>query len=413
MSAPMSASPAKAAPPVPPASNPSAAVMPTYARANVVFERGEGAWLISTEGERYLDFASGVAVNALGHAHPRLVAALTEQAGKLWHSSNLYRVAGQERLAERLCQTTFADQVFFCNSGAEACEGAIKLARRHHHASGHPERWRTVTFKGAFHGRTLATIAAAGNAKHLEGFGTPADGFDHVPFGDLEATTAAIGPETAAIMAEPVQGEGGINVAPTSWLKALRELCDAHGLLLVLDEVQSGMGRTGKLFAHEWAGITPDVMAVAKGLGGGFPIGAVLATNEAAKGMVAGTHGSTFGGNPLAMAVAGAVLDAVLEPGFLEHVQAMALRFKQQLASLQDAYPHVIEEVRGSGLLTGLKLKPPLGEVANACMAEKLLTVGAGDNVMRLLPPLNVTEDELSEAVARLGRALARFPQPA
>jgi acetylornithine/N-succinyldiaminopimelate aminotransferase len=413
MSAPMSASPAKAAPPVPPASNPSAAVMPTYARANVVFERGEGAWLISTEGERYLDFASGVAVNALGHAHPRLVAALTEQAGKLWHSSNLYRVAGQERLAERLCQTTFADQVFFCNSGAEACEGAIKLARRHHHASGHPERWRTVTFKGAFHGRTLATIAAAGNAKHLEGFGTPADGFDHVPFGDLEATTAAIGPETAAIMAEPVQGEGGINVAPTSWLKALRELCDAHGLLLVLDEVQSGMGRTGKLFAHEWAGITPDVMAVAKGLGGGFPIGAVLATNEAAKGMVAGTHGSTFGGNPLAMAVAGAVLDAVLEPGFLEHVQAMALRFKQQLAGLQDAYPHVIEEVRGSGLLTGLKLKPPLGEVANACMAEKLLTVGAGDNVMRLLPPLNVTEDELSEAVARLGRALARFPQPA
>jgi acetylornithine/N-succinyldiaminopimelate aminotransferase len=387
--------------------------MPTYARANVVFERGEGAWLISTAGERYLDFASGVAVNALGHAHPRLVAALTEQAGKLWHSSNLYRVAGQERLAERLCQVTFADQVFFCNSGAEACEGAIKLARRYHHANGHPERWRVITFKGAFHGRTLATIAAAGNAKHLEGFGKPADGFDHVPFGDLEAATAAIAPETAAIMVEPVQGEGGINVAPASWLKALRELCDAHGLLLILDEVQSGMGRTGKLFAHEWAGITPDVMAVAKGLGGGFPIGAVLATDEAAKGMVAGTHGSTFGGNPLAMAVAGAVLDAVLESGFLEHVQAMALRFKQQLASLQDTHPHVIAEVRGSGLLTGLKLKPPLGEVANACTAEKLLTVGAGDNVMRLLPPLNVTEDELSEAVARLGRALARFPQPA
>jgi len=392
---------------------PSPAVMPTYARANVVFERGEGAWLVSTEGERYLDFASGVAVNALGHAHPRLIAALTEQAGKLWHSSNLYRVAGQERLAERLCQVTFADQAFFCNSGAEACEGAIKLARRHHHASGHPERWRIVTFKGAFHGRTLATIAAAGNAKHLEGFGKPADGFDHVPFGDLEATAAAIGPETAAIMVEPVQGEGGINVASTSWLRALRELCDAHGLLLVLDEVQTGMGRTGKLFAHEWAGITPDVMAVAKGLGGGFPIGAVLATTEAAKGMVAGTHGSTFGGNPLAVAVGNAVLDAVLEPGFLEHVQAMALRFKQQLASLQDAYPHVIAEVRGSGLLVGLKLKPPLGEVANACTAEKLLTVGAGDNVVRLLPPLNVTEDELGEAVARLGRALARLPQPA
>jgi acetylornithine/N-succinyldiaminopimelate aminotransferase len=409
----MSASPAKAAQTVPPASNQSPAVMPTYARANIVFERGEGAWLISTEGERYLDFASGVAVNALGHAHPRLVAALTEQAGKLWHSSNLYRVAGQERLAERLCQATFADQVFFCNSGAEACEGAIKLARRYHHANGHPERWRIITFKGAFHGRTLATIAAAGNAKHLEGFGKPADGFDHVRFGDLEATIAAIGPETAAILVEPVQGEGGINVASTSWLKALREVCDAHGLLLVLDEVQTGMGRTGKLFAYEWAGIAPDVMAVAKGLGGGFPIGAVLATNEAAKGMVAGTHGSTFGGNPLAVAVAGAVLDAVLEPGFLEHVQARALRFKQQLASLQDAYPHVIEEVRGSGLLTGLKLKPPMGEVANACTAEKLLTVGAGDNVVRLLPPLNVTEDELGEAVSRLGRALARFPQPA
>jgi len=413
MSAPMSASPAKAVQPVAPASHPSAAIMPTYARANVVFERGEGAWLISTEGERYLDFASGVAVNALGHAHPRLIAALTEQAGKLWHSSNLYRVAGQERLAERLCQVTFADQVFFCNSGAEACEGAIKLARRYHHANGHSERWRIVTFKGAFHGRTLATIAAAGNAKHLEGFGKPADGFDHVPYADLESTAAAIGPETAAIMVEPVQGEGGINVAPVSWLRGLRELCDEHGLLLVLDEVQTGMGRTGKLFAHEWAGIRPDVMAVAKGLGGGFPVAAVLATGAAAAGMVPGTHGSTFGGNPLAVAVGGAVLDAVLEPGFLEHVQAMALRFKQQLASLQDAYPHVIEEVRGSGLLTGLKLKPPLGEVVDACMAEKLLTVGAGDNVVRLLPPLNVTEDALSEAVTRLGRALARLPQAA
>ena len=413
MSAPMSASPAKAVQPVAPASHPSAAIMPTYARANVVFERGEGAWLISTEGERYLDFASGVAVNALGHAHPRLIAALTEQAGKLWHSSNLYRVASQERLAERLCQVTFADQVFFCNSGAEACEGAIKLARRYHHANGHSERWRIVTFKGAFHGRTLATIAAAGNAKHLEGFGKPADGFDHVPYADLESTAAAIGPETAAIMVEPVQGEGGINVAPVAWLRALRELCDEHGLLLVLDEVQTGMGRTGKLFAHEWAGIRPDVMAVAKGLGGGFPVAAVLATGAAAAGMVPGTHGSTFGGNPLAVAVGGAVLDAVLEPGFLEHVQAMALRFKQQLASLQDAYPHVIEEVRGSGLLTGLKLKPPLGEVVDACMAEKLLTVGAGDNVVRLLPPLNVTEDALSEAVTRLGRALARLPQAA
>jgi acetylornithine/N-succinyldiaminopimelate aminotransferase len=392
---------------------PSPAVMPIYARANVVFERGEGAWLVSTANERYLDFASGVAVNALGHAHPRLVAALAQQAGKLWHCSNLYRVAGQEKVAGRLCETTFADQVLFCNSGAEACEGAIKLARRYHFASGHPERWRTVTFKGAFHGRTLATIAAAGNAKHLEGFGHPADGFDHVPFGDIDAAAAAIGPETGAVMVEPVQGEGGVNVAPLSWLKALRELCDAHGLLLVLDEVQTGMGRTGKLFAHEWAGVTPDVMAVAKGIGGGFPLGAVLATRDAAKGMVPGTHGSTFGGNPLAMAVADAVLDAILEPGFLEHVQAMSLRFKQQLAEVRDSFPHVVEEVRGSGLLTGLKVKPPHAEVISACADAGLLTVGAGDNVVRLLPPLNVTEDELAEAISRLRRALAQFPQPA
>jgi acetylornithine/N-succinyldiaminopimelate aminotransferase len=394
-------------------SSPSAAVMPTYARVNVVFERGEGAWLVSTTGDRYLDFASGVAVNALGHAHPKLIAALTEQAGKLWHSSNLYRVAGQERLAERLCEATFADQVFFCNSGAEACEGAIKLARRYHFVSGRPERWRLVTFKGAFHGRTLATIASAGNPKHLEGFGEPADGFDIVPFGDLEAVEKAIGPHTAGIMVEPVQGEGGVNVASNAWLKSLRELCDRHGLLLVLDEVQSGMGRTGKLFAHEWAGFTPDVMAVAKGLGGGFPIGAVLATKEAAKGMVAGTHGSTFGGNPLATAVGNAVLEAVLEPGFLDHVQAMALRFKQQMARLKDEYPHVVEEVRGSGLLVGIKVKPPMGDVVGACAAEKLLAVGAGDNVVRLLPPLNVTEQELAEATSRLGRALARLAQPA
>jgi acetylornithine/N-succinyldiaminopimelate aminotransferase len=383
--------------------------MPTYARANIVFERGEGTWLISTTGERYLDFGSGVAVNALGHAHPKLVAALTAQAGKLWHCSNLYRVAGQEQVAARLCEVTFADQAFFCNSGAEACEGAIKLARRYHYVNGQPERWRTITFKGSFHGRTLATIAAARNPKHLEGFGEPADGFDSVPFGDLEAAAAAVGSSTGAVMVEPVQGEGGVNVAPPGWLKALRELCDRHGLILILDEVQTGMGRTGKLFAHEWAGITPDAMAVAKGIGGGFPLGAVLATREAAKGMVAGTHGSTFGGNPLAMAVAGAVLDAILEPGFLEAVHAKALRFKQQLAAVQDAYPHLVEEVRGSGLLVGLKVKPPQGEVINACAAEKLLTVAAGDNVVRLLPPLNVSEDELGEAVGRLSRALARL----
>ena len=394
-------------------SGPSPAVMPTYARANLVFERGEGAWLIATNGDRFLDFGSGVAVNALGHAHPKLIDALTQQANKVWHTSNLYRVAGQERLAERLCEVTFADTVFFCNSGAEACEGAIKVARRYHFVNGRPERWRLITFKGAFHGRTLATIASAGNTKHLEGFGEPAGGFDIVPFGDLEAAEKAISPETAGIMVEPVQGEGGVNVASNAWLKSLRELCDKYGLLLVLDEVQTGMGRTGKLFAHEWAGFTPDVMAVAKGLGGGFPIGAVLATTEAAKGMVAGTHGSTFGGNPLATAVGAAVLEAVLEPGFLEHVQAMSLRFKQQLAGLKDEYPHVIEEVRGSGLLTGIKVKQPYGDVVNACADEKLLAVGAGDNVVRLLPPLNITEQELTEAARRLGQALARLPKPA
>lgn len=380
--------------------------MPTYARQNLAFERGEGAWLIADNGDRYLDFASGVAVNALGHAHPRLVAALTEQAGRLWHCSNLYRISGQERLAERLCAATFADKAFFCNSGAEACEGAIKLARRYHFASGRPERWRIVTFKGAFHGRTLATIAAAGNEKYLEGFGQPAPGFDLVAFGDLAAVEAAIGPETAAIMVEPVQGEGGVRVASPAWLSELRRLCDRHGLLLVLDEVQCGMGRTGRLFAHEWAGITPDVMAVAKGIGGGFPLGVFLATDEAAKGMVAGTHGSTYGGNPLAMAVGNAVLDAVLEAGFLVHVQAMGLRLKQELARVRDESPHVVEEVRGSGLLAGIKVRPPAAEVVAACMAERLLTVGAGENVVRLLPPLNVSEAEIGEAVARLSRAL-------
>lgn len=403
----------QAAKPAPASAGPSPAVMSTYARQNIAFERGEGAWLVSTTGERYLDFASGVAVNALGHAHPKLIAALTEQAGKLWHCSNLYRVPGQEQLAERLCAVTFADKAFFTNSGAEACEGAIKLARRYHFASGNPQKWRVVTFKGAFHGRTLATIAAAGNEKYLEGFGEPAPGFDLVPFGDLEAVEKAIGPETAAIMVEPVQGEGGVRVASNQWLQALRALCDQHGLLLLLDEVQCGMGRTGKLFAHEWAGITPDVMAVAKGIGGGFPVGCFLATEEAAKGMVPGTHGSTYGGNPLAMAVGNAVLDAVLEPGFLERTQQLGLRLKQELARVKDENPGVVEEVRGSGLLAGIKVKPPMGDVVAACTAQKLLTVGAGENVVRLLPPLNVTEAEISEAMQRLSRALRGLAKPA
>lgn len=387
---------------------PSPFVMSTYGRQNVVFERGEGAWMIATNGDRYLDFASGVAVNLLGHAHPKLVAALTEQAQQLWHSSNLYRVKNQESLAERLCAATFAERVFFCNSGAEACEGAIKVARRYHFANGHPERWRMITFKGAFHGRTLATIASAGNEKHLEGFGKPADGFDILSDFDLAVVEKTIGPETAGIMIEPVQGEGGVRVVPIEFLKGLRALCDKHGLLLVLDEVQSGMGRTGKLFAHEWAGITPDVMAVAKGIGGGFPLGAFLATAEAAKGMVPGTHGSTYGGNPLATAVGNAVMDEVLAPGFLEHVQAMGLRLKQELARVKDEFPDAVEEVRGLGLLTGIKVKVPLNDLVNACMAEHFLTVSAGDNTLRLLAPLNVTEAEISEAVARLTRALRR-----
>jgi acetylornithine/N-succinyldiaminopimelate aminotransferase len=388
---------------------PSPAVMAIYARQDLVFERGEGTWLITPAGERYLDFASGVAVNALGHAHPKLVAALSAQAEKLWHTSNLYRVAGQEELAERLVAATFADRVFFCNSGAEACEAAIKAVRRYQYVSGHPERWRIITFSGAFHGRTLATIAAGGNDKYLEGFGPPVEGFDHVPFADLAAVEQAIGPETAAIMIEPVQGEGGVNVAPLEFMQALRALCDRHGLLLVLDEVQCGMGRTGKLFAYEWAGITPDLMAIAKGIGGGFPLGALLATSDAAKGMTAGTHGSTFGGNPLATAVGNAVLDTVIEPGFLDGVRKKALRLKQALAAVHDEHPALVEDVRGKGLLMGLKLRAPSADLVKAALAEKLLVAGAGGNVVRLLPPLNVLDEEIAEATARLSRALARL----
>ncbi|MCK5712485.1 MAG: aspartate aminotransferase family protein [Hyphomicrobiaceae bacterium] len=383
--------------------------MATYARHDLVFERGEGAWLITSAGDRYLDFGSGIAVNVLGHAHPRLVAALTEQAEKLWHTSNLYRVAGQERLAERLAAATFADRAFFCNSGAEACEAAIKAARRYHYVSGHPERWRIITFEGAFHGRTLATISAGGNAKHLEGFGPPTEGFDHVPFADIAAVEQAIGPETGAIMIEPVQGEGGINVAPAEFLRGLRELCDRQGLLLILDEVQSGVGRTGKLFAHEWAGVTPDLMAIAKGIGGGFPLGVLLATEEAARGLTAGTHGSTFGGNPLATAVGNTVLDAVLEAGFLEAVQGKALRLKQILAGIADQHAGLVEEVRGQGLIMGLKLKNvQVADLVKASVNENLLVVGAADNVVRLLPPLNIKDEEIAEAGERLSRALDR-----
>lgn len=387
------------------AHGPSPAVMGTYARQDIVFARGEGSWLVTTQGQRYLDFGSGVAVNALGHAHPRLVAALTRQAGLVWHTSNLYRVERQEELAEQLVEATFADKVFFCNSGAEACEGAIKAARRFHFVAGHPERWRIITFQGAFHGRTLATIAAGGNEKYLEGFGEPAPGFDQAGFGDHAALEAAIGPETAAILIEPIQGEGGVRAVPNQCLAGLRDLCDKHGLLLIFDEVQTGMGRTGKLFAHEWADVTPDLMAVAKGLGGGFPIGAILATAEAAKGLTPGSHGSTFGGNPLATAVAAEVLAIVREPAFLESVRLRSNRLKQGLAQLMDQYPAVVEDVRGQGLLTGLKLKLPAADAVKAIMAEKLLVVPAAENVIRIMPPLNVSDQELSEGLERLSRA--------
>lgn len=383
-------------------------LLPTYARADLAFERGEGVWLVAEDGRRYLDFGAGIAVNALGHAHPHLVEALQRQAGKVWHVSNLFRIPDGERLAARLVEASFADTVFFANSGAEANEAAIKMARKYHAVSGSPERIRIVTFEGAFHGRTLATLAAGGQQKYLEGFGPKAEGFDQVPFGDLEATEAAITPETAALMVEPLQGEGGVRPAPTSFLRGLRELCDRHGLLLVMDEVQTGIGRTGKLFAHEWSGIAPDILSAAKGIGGGFPLGACLAKAEAAKGMTAGTHGTTFGGNPLAMAVGNAVLDVVLEPGFLDHVQRMGLLLRQRLAELGDRHPALIGEVRGSGLMLGLKAHVPNTDIVAAAREEGVIVLGAGDNVVRLLPPLVISEAEVAEGVRRLDRALER-----
>ena len=362
-------------------------------------------WLYTAEGDAYLDMMGGVAVNALGHAHPALTEALSAQAHKLWHVSNVFRIPEQEALAEKLAGLTFADRVFFCNSGAEAMECAIKTARRWHFVNGRPERTRIITFEGAFHGRTLATLAAGGQQKYLEGFGEKAPGFDQVPFGDHEAVRAAIGPETAAILVEPIQGEGGVRPVPVQCLKGLRELCDEHGLLLIFDEVQTGVGRTGKFFAHEWSGVTPDIMGVAKGIGGGFPLGACLATEDAAKGMTPGSHGSTFGGNLLAMAVASKVVDIVADPAFLEAVRGRGLKLKQKLAALVDTYPTVFAGVRGEGLLVGLKCVVPSADVAAAFRAQKLLCVGAGDNVVRFLPALTVSDAEIDEAVARAEKA--------
>jgi len=375
------------------------AVMPTYRRTDLAFEKGEGVYLYGVDGRRYLDFACGLAVTAFGHAHPTLVKALEDQAKKLWHSSNLFRIPGQERLAERLVKSTFADTVFFTNSGAEANECAIKVTRKYQATNGHPERFRIITFEGAFHGRTLAALAATGQEKYLEGFGPKVDGFDQVAFGDLKLVEAAIGPETAGILIEPIQGEGGIRPATPPFLQGLRALCDKHDLLLVFDEVQTGLGRTGKFFCYEWLGVTPDVMSIAKALGNGFPIGACLATAKAAAGMQPGSHGSTYGGNPLGTAVANAVLDLMLADGFFEGVQKVASHLRQQLAMLVDKHSDVFEDVRGSGLLLGLKCKPLNTEVAAAWRGRGLLGAVAGDNVIRLLPPLIIEPQHVTEAV--------------
>ncbi|MFN3644217.1 MAG: aspartate aminotransferase family protein [Gemmobacter sp.] len=386
-----------------------ASVLPTYSRAPMAFERGEGAWLTATDGTRYLDLGAGIAVNALGHAHPALVAALADQAGRLWHTSNLYQIPHQQRLADMLVEQTFADTVFFTNSGTEAAELAIKMARKHWSAKGDPDRIEIVAFEGAFHGRSTGAIAMAGGEKMTKGFGPLMPGFRHLPFGDHDALRAAITARTAAVIVEPVQGEGGIRPLPDACLKGLRDLCDATGTLMILDEVQCGMGRTGRLFAHEWSGVTPDIMMVAKGIGGGFPLGALLATEAAAAGMTAGTHGSTYGGNPLACAVGCAVMEIIADDAFLAEVRRKAALLRQRLEGLVAAHPGVFSGVRGQGLMLGLRCVPANTDVVAAGYAEHVLTVPGGDNVIRLLPPLTITDDDIAEALARLDRAAARL----
>ena len=383
-------------------------ILPTYNRAPLSFERGEGAWLESVDGRRYLDLGAGIAVNALGHANPELVAALTEQAGKLWHLSNLYQIPQQQALADALVDKTFADTVFFTNSGTEACELAVKMARKYWYDKDQPERVKIITFSGSFHGRSSAAIAAAGSEKMTKGFGPLLPGFVHLEFGDHDALQAAMrDPEVGAVMLEPVQGEGGIRPVPDQCLKGLRDLCDETGVLMILDEVQCGVGRTGKLFAHEWAGIAPDIMMVAKGIGGGFPLGAVLATEEAAGGMTSGTHGSTYGGNPLGCAVGLKVMEIVSDDAFLDEVNRKAGLLRQKLEGLVAAHPDVFEAVRGSGLMLGLKCKVTNTDVVQAGYEQLVLTVPAADNVVRLLPPLNLTDADIAEALARLDRAAA------
>lgn len=385
------------------------AVMPTYNRADFAIERGEGAYVFTTDGRRFLDFGAGIAVSSMGHAHPRLVAALQAQAAKLWHTSNLYQSPGQQKVAEMLVANSFADSVFFCNSGGEANEGVLKAIRKYHSYNGHPEKYRGIVMEGAFHGRTLATLAAGGQEKHLAGFGPVVDGFDRVPFGNMNALRDAIGPETAAIHLEPIQGEGGIRPASADYLKALRATADEFGLLLTFDEVQTGVGRTGKLFAHQWAGIEPDAIAVAKGLGGGFPVGAILAKEKVAACLTPGSHGTTFGGNPLAMAVAAEVLDLILAPGFLEHVQEMGALLKSELEKVASDYPKLLGPVNGKGLMLGLKCHIPNTEMQAKLTAGGLLTVGAGDNNIRFIPPLIIGPEHVAEAAGILRAACAQL----
>ncbi|MEP2890425.1 aspartate aminotransferase family protein [Tateyamaria sp.] len=382
-----------------------ASVLPTYNRAPFSFVKGEGAWLIEADGRRFLDLGAGIAVNVLGHANPALTEALTEQAGALWHTSNLYEIPQQKALADKLVDATFADTVFFTNSGTEACELAVKMTRKYWYEKGVPERVDIITFSGSFHGRSSAGIAAAGSEKMTKGFGPLLPGFVHLPFAEQDAVAPAITDKTAAILVEPIQGEGGIIPLPDQCLKGLRDLCDEHGILLILDEVQCGVGRTGKLFAHEWAGIEPDIMMVAKGIGGGFPLGCVLATENAASGMTAGTHGSTYGGNPLGCAVGNAVMDIVNTPEFLSEVNRKSGSLRQKLEGLVAAHPDVFDFVRGQGLMMGLKCKATNMDVVQAAYDQDVLTVPAADNTIRLLPPLNITDAEIAQAVDRLDKA--------
>ena len=379
-----------------------APLLPTYARAPLSFVKGEGSWLIEADGRRFLDLGGGIAVNALGHANPALVEVLTQQAHSLWHTSNLYNIPQQQALAEKLVEATFADTVFFTNSGTEACELAVKMARKYFYDKGHPEKVEIITFSGSFHGRSSAGIAAAGSEKMVKGFGPLLPGFVHLQWADHDALEPAITDKTAAILIEPVQGEGGIVPLPDQCLKGLRDLCDEKGILLILDEVQCGVGRTGRLFAHEWAGVEPDIMMVAKGIGGGFPLGAVLATEEAASGMTAGTHGSTYGGNPLGCAVGGKVMDIVSDPAFLAEVNRKAGLLRQKLEALVASHPDVFEAVRGSGLMLGIKCKVTNGDVVNAGYDHQVITVPAADNVIRILPPLTITDEDIAEAITRL-----------